>query len=203
MKKKLIKLGNITSEDFINDPKRLGITLSRYKFVGKMFEGFNSVLEVGAGDGFKSISLKNSFRSLTLTDINKNKKISFDKNYKLKNINFEINNFINKPLKKKFDGIFALDVLEHIEKKNEKKFILNLKKSLKEDGSLIIGMPSLQSQKYASRLAKKEHVNCKTKKQLQNFLKKYFKCVYMFSMNDEVLHTGFDDLSHYIIGLAN
>jgi len=203
MKKKLIKLGNITSEDFINDPKRLGITLSRYKFVGKMFEGFNSVLEVGAGDGFKSISLKNSFRTLKLTDINKNKKISFDKNYKLKNINFEINNFINKPLKKKFDGIFALDVLEHIEKKNEKKFILNLKKSLKEDGSLIIGMPSLQSQKYASRLAKKEHVNCKTKKQLQNFLKKYFKCVYMFSMNDEVLHTGFDDLSHYIIGLAN
>ena len=64
-------------------------------------------------------------------------------------------------------------------------------------------MPSSQSQKYASKLAKKEHVNCKTKKQLKIFLKKYFNCVYMFSMNDEVLHTGFDDMSHYIIGLAN
>ena len=59
---KVINLGNITSEDFINDPKRLGITLSRYKFVGKMLEGFNEVLEIGAGDGFKSLSLKNSFK---------------------------------------------------------------------------------------------------------------------------------------------
>ena len=85
-----------------------------------MFEGFNSVLEVGAGDGFKSISLKDSFRSLTLTDINKSKKMSFYRNYKFKNINFEINNFIKNPLKKKYDGIFALDVLEHIEKKMKK-----------------------------------------------------------------------------------
>ena len=91
----------------------------------------------------------------------------------------------------------------NILKKDEKTFILNLKKSLKPNGSLIIGMPSLQSQKYASKLAKKEHVNCKTKAQLRKFLKRYFKNVYMFSMNDEVLHTGFDELSHYIIGLSN
>jgi len=177
--------------------------LSRYKFVGKMFEGFDSVLEVGAGDGFKSLSLKDNFKSLTLTDIHNKKKFLFNKNYNFKNIKFEINNFVKKPLNKKFDGIFALDVLEHIEKKNEKNFIINLKKSLKKNGSLIIGMPSLQSQKYASKLAKKEHVNCKTKKQLRDFLKIHFKCVYMFSMNDEVLHTGFDDLSHYIFGLSN
>lgn len=215
MKKKLINLGNITSQDFINDPKRLGITLSRYKFVGKMFEGFNSVLEVGSGDGFKSLSLKNSFKSLTLSDIQPKKKILFDTNYKVnsfvfgsgtfnfKNIDFILHDFVKNSLKQKFDGIFGLDVLEHIKKKDEKKFILNLKKSLKPNGSLIIGMPSLQSQKYASKLAKKEHVNCKTKAELRKFLKKYFKNVYMFSMNDEVLHTGFDDLSHYIIGLAN
>ena len=64
-------------------------------------------------------------------------------------------------------------------------------------------MPSLQSQKYASKLAKKEHVNCKTKKELKIFLSKFFNNVYMFSMNDEVLHTGFDDLSHYILGVCN
>lgn len=203
MKNKSLKLGNITSKDFINDPKRLGITLSRYKFVGKMFEGFNSVLEIGAGDGFKSISLKNSFKFLTLTDININKKKIFEKNYKFKNIKYKINNFVDKPFSEKFDGIFALDVLEHIEKKNENKFIINLKKSLKKNGSVIIGMPSSESQKYASKLAKKEHVNCKTKKQLKDFLKNHFNCVYMFSMNDELLHTGFDGLSHYIIGVSN
>ena len=74
MKNKLINLGNITSQDFVNDPRRLGITLSRYKFVGKMFEGFESVLEVGSGDGFKSLSLKNSFKYLKLSDIQTKKK---------------------------------------------------------------------------------------------------------------------------------
>ena len=203
MKNKLLQLGNITTKDFIKDPKRLAITLSRYKFVGKMFDGFEKVLEVGAGDGFKSISLKNNFRNFTITDINVKKKLFFDKNYKFKNIKFKNHNFIKKPMNDKFDGIFALDVLEHIDKKNEKKFIINVKKSLKKNGSLIIGMPSLESQKYASTLAKKGHVNCKTKESLKKFLKKHFGCVYMFSMNDEVLHTGFDKLSHYIIGIAN
>lgn len=203
MKNKLINLGNITSQDFVSDPKRLGITLSRYKFVGKMFEGFESVLEVGAGDGFKSLSLKNSFKYLKLSDIQIKKKKLFDSNYKFKNIDYLVHNFVKSSVKQKFDGIFALDVLEHIKRKDEKNFILNLKKSLKPNGSLIIGMPSLQSQKYASKLAKKEHVNCKTKAELRKFLKSYFNNVYMFSMNDEVLHTGFDELSHYIIGLSN
>ena len=69
MKNKLLQLGNITTKDFIKDPKRLAITLSRYKFVGKMFDGFEKVLEVGAGDGFKSISIKNNFRNFTITDM--------------------------------------------------------------------------------------------------------------------------------------
>ena len=37
-----------------SDPARLVFTLSRYKFVAKMFDSFDSVLEVGAGDGFKA-----------------------------------------------------------------------------------------------------------------------------------------------------
>ena len=90
MKKKLINLGNITSQDFINDPKRLGITLSRYKFVGKMFEGFNSVLEVGSGDGFKSLSLKNSFKYLKLSDIQPKKKYYLILTTNLKTLNFYI-----------------------------------------------------------------------------------------------------------------
>ena len=35
-------------------------------------------------------------------------------------------------LKQKFDGIYSLDVLEHIEKKYEKKFIKNICDSLKK-----------------------------------------------------------------------
>ena len=47
-------MGSRTSMAYEDDPIRLVFTLSRYKFFAKMLEGFNSVLEVGPGDGFKS-----------------------------------------------------------------------------------------------------------------------------------------------------
>ena len=64
-------------------------------------------------------------------------------------------------------------------------------------------MPTIESQKYASKLSKIGHVNCKSKKDLKNLLMKFFNNVFMFSMNDEVLHTGYDKMSHYIFALAN
>jgi len=63
-------------------------------------------------------------------------------------------------------------------------------------------MPSLESQKYASKLSRIGHVNCKTKNELKNFLYRHFNNVYLFSMNDEVVHTGFDQMSHYIIAIS-
>ena len=168
-----------------------------------MFEDFDNVLEVGAGDGFKSHIVKQFCKKLTLTDIEKDNKSSFEKTNFNKDIKFKIHNFITKPTQEKYDGIYCLDVFEHINKSKEKNFLSNLKKSLKKNGTLIIGMPSIESQKYASKGSKLGHVNCKNKKELKKLLENYFHNVFMFSMNDEVLHTGFDQMSHYIIGLAS
>ena len=96
--KKNLYLGSITTADFIRDPKRLAITLSRYKFVGKMFEDFESILEIGAGDGFKSLSLKESFKKIVITDISKKQKLMFDKNYNFKNIKYKQHNFLSSDL---------------------------------------------------------------------------------------------------------
>ena len=41
------------SEAWINDPKHVLFTLSRYKFVSKLLEGYNKVLEVGLEMVFK------------------------------------------------------------------------------------------------------------------------------------------------------
>ena len=59
-------------------------------------------------------------------------------------------------------------------------------------------MPSLESQKFASTQSKIGHVNCKSGKDLKGFFSKYFSNVFLFSMNDEVLHTGFEQMSHYL-----
>ena len=47
-----VSLGSNTSTIFQNDPKLLLFTLSRYKFVSKMFSGFNKIVEIGCQEGF-------------------------------------------------------------------------------------------------------------------------------------------------------
>ena len=197
-----LTLGYRTGYAFLRDPKYFAITSSRYKFVGKMFENYNKVLEIGAGDGFKSLIVKSFCKELTLTDRFLEDKKAFEENYSFADVKYKQHNFIEKHLNTKYDGIYGLDILEHISKKQEAIFLKNITKSLNKHGTLIMGMPSIESQKYGSKFSKKFHINCKSKNELRISLKRFFYSVYMFSMNDEVLHTGFDQMSHYIIGLA-
>ena len=74
-----------------------------------------------------------------------------------------------------------------------------LSKKLKNSSIEIGAQNCHESQKYASAVNKKEHVNCKTGKALKKFCEKFFKSVFLFSMNDEIVHTGFSPMSQYII----
>ena len=78
----------------------------------------------------------------------------------------------------------------------------NIINSLSDGGVVILGMPSLESQKYASSASKDGHVNCKTGKDLKSLCEKYFHNVFLFSMNDEIVHTGFEKMAHYLLVLC-
>jgi hypothetical protein len=95
-----------------------------------------------------------------------------------------------------------LDVLEHINPKDEKDFINNICNSLEDGGVAIFGMPSLESQVFASKGSKEGHVNCQSGEELRSNLKQYFNQCFLFSMNDEVVHTGFSPMAHYLIALC-
>ncbi|SVC88588.1 uncharacterized protein METZ01_LOCUS341442, partial [marine metagenome] len=101
-----------------------------------------------------------------------------------------------------YDALYSLDVMEHIRIEKEATFLANICRSLRDHGVAIIGMPSIESQTYASPESKQGHVNCKTGDQLRYSLNKYFNNVFMFSMNDEIVHTGFFPMAHYLIGLC-
>ena len=101
-----------------------------------------------------------------------------------------------------FDGAYLLDVLEHIEIDHEPAFFSNLCKCLKPSAKVVIGMPSIESQVYASEGSKAGHVNCKTKENLVSSLDPYFSSVTCFSMNDEVVHTGFNRLANYLLAVC-
>lgn len=194
------KLGLMGNQVWNDDPKRFVFSLARYKFVSKILQDYNHVLEVGCGDGFNSRVVKQAVNKLTCIDFDpifiNNAKENINKKWK---INFFKHDILKDKLKIKYDAIYSLDVLEHIHKKNEQKFLKNTITNLKKEGVYIVGMPSIESQKFASPTSKKGHVNCKTGESLKSLLKKYFKNVFLFSMNDEVVHTGFSKMAHYII----
>jgi hypothetical protein len=78
----------------------------------------------------------------------------------------------------------------------------NLIMSLNDDAVVIMGMPSLESQQFASEASKKGHVNCKSGSEFKLTFQKYFRNVFIFSMNDEVVHTGYFGMAHYLIGMG-
>ncbi len=185
------------------DPKRLSFVLSRYKFVGRMMENLPSVLEIGCGDGFYSRIVRQFVTSLDLSD--------FDPIYveeaKLQLVDeFSahcfVHDFVQKVTIKKYDGIYGLDVFEHILPLNEDSFLSNIVESLKDDGVLILGMPSIESQKYASDGSRAGHVNCKSGEEFKQLMKQYFANVFVFSMNDEVVHTGFYGMAQYLFAVC-
>jgi hypothetical protein len=51
-------------------------------------------------------------------------------------------------------------------------------------------------------MSKEGHVNCKTMPDLKATMQRFFHNVYMFSMNDEVVHTGYHKMAHYLFALC-
>ena len=201
--KGLEEIGLMNSAVWHEDPKRLIFTLSRYKFVAKMLSGKNRVAEIGCGDGFGARVVKQEVEQLIITDydpyfIKRFEDIS-SKKWPISAIE---HNILENPLAQKFDAVYSLDVLEHISVNHEDAFIRNIIHSLGDNGVVILGMPSIESQAYASPASKDGHINCKTGKDLKLLLEKYFYNVFSFSMNDEIVHTGFEKMAHYLLVLC-
>lgn len=202
----LIQLGPMSSFTWNSDPTRLLFVLSRYKFAARLLEGAAKVLEIGCGDGFASRIVRQHVEQLLLTDVDP---LMVQHALKTSGEPFPVtglsHNFCSGPMPESvgpFDGAYMLDVLEHIQTSDEPKFFANVCRSLTDSAKLVVGMPSLESQQYASEGSKLGHINCKSKEGLAESLEKYFKTVTCFSMNDEVVHTGFGPMSHYLFALC-
>lgn len=197
------RMGLRSSQSWHDDPKHLLFRLARYKFVAKMLSGAESVLEIGCGDAFGTRLVQQEVKKLSATDFDP----VFIEDVRARMVGrwqFEVfvHDLLDGPIKGGYDGIYALDVLEHIQPSNEIKFLTNAFAPLTPHGTAIIGMPSSESQVYASPTSKAGHVNCKTMPDLKGLMSQFFHNVFAFSMNDEVVHTGYHKMAHYIFAVG-
>jgi SAM-dependent methyltransferase len=197
------QLGMMVNESWNEDPRRTVFTLARYKFVSKMLSGRESVLEVGCADAFGTRIVQQSVGHVTAVDFDP----IFIADVKARSnphwpMDALVHDVLSAPVPGKFDAAYALDVLEHIKPEVEDKFLRNVLASLRPEGVCIFGMPSLESQSYASPQSKAGHVNCKSGDDFKAFMQKYFHTVFVFSMNDEVVHTGYFPMAHYLLAIG-
>lgn len=200
-------LGPWTSESMLNDPKHLAFVLSRYKFIAKMLEGRKKVLEVGCGDAFGVPIVAQAVDSLYALDweerfIADNAKRLVDIN----NIRF-LSHDINQGAideKIKVSAIYSVDFWEHLEPSKEDTVMHNMITAYedRESAVMIIGTPNLSASKYASPQSAALHINLKSHATLKALLEKYFFNVFMFGMNDEVVHTGYAPMCQYLWGIG-
>ena len=198
------QMGPYNIRGLLEDPKRFGFLISRHKFVSKMLDGCQSVLEIGCQEGLGTLCVSKTVKQITAIDFYKPHIEAAQKGMQpvIPNATFQGHDMIQGPFEGTFDGAFALDVFEHIDPTQADRFISNIVSSLSEHATLILGIPSLESQQYASKAAAAGHINCMSGLPFKAFCQKYFHTVFLFGMNDEVLHTGFAPMCQYLFAVC-
>ena len=196
------RLGLMSGYVWATDPKHLLFTLARYKFVAKMLAGRWAILEVGCADAFGTRLVAQGNSDVVGIDCDPEMVESARATVGAWPIEIHKHNILDRRFRympdRDFDAAYAIDVLEHISFDQEDQFLANMAASVIDSGQVIIGMPSLESQAHASEASREGHVNCKTLEGLRATCARHFTTVLMFGMNDEMVHTGYGPLCHYL-----
>lgn len=203
-------LGQYNSHHIQNDLKHFMISMSRYKFVAKMIKYKKScnVLEIGCGEGLggRMFVQEADIKTYMGVDIDESA-IDWARDNMMRTdlpLEYMVGDVFDERLlvNRRYDVAFSLDVIEHIERVSEELFIKSICEKLNEDGCCVIGTPNITMSEYASETSKIVHINLYTHKRLYELLDKFFENVFMFSMNDEVISTGFEPMACYIFAVG-
>ena len=193
------RFGLMSGYVWATDPKRVLFTLARYKFVAKLLAGRGRVLEIGCADAFGTRLVAQAVTDGVVgIDCDLEMLDSAAATVGAWPIRLWAHDLLAAPMPVVFDAAYAIDVLEHIHPEDEDRFLTNAIASVSPTGLVILGTPSLESQAYASEASREGHVNCKTLEGLREACARHFHQVLMFGMNDEMVHTGFGPLCHYL-----
>lgn len=196
-----VSLGPYLSYQFANTPRRVLYSMSYYKFASKMIGPGKRVLDIGCGEGLGTWLLAMECGRAKGIDTDPDLIKVGKKNWADPKISFECCDFLTTKQEKQ-DAIVGFDIIEHIMPANSSKFFEKIRDSLIPDGMVVIGTPNSTSEQYASEITKAGHVNLYSGERIEQEMGRYFSHVFIFGANDEVVHTGFLPMAHYLIAVA-
>ncbi|MEW6237343.1 MAG: class I SAM-dependent methyltransferase [Candidatus Omnitrophota bacterium] len=184
------------------DMLRFLIRLARYKFVARLIKKSDCLLEIGSGSGLGCIFLSQHCTEATgvelkCTEIEEARSINRRSNCKfIQGDLFELN------LPEKFDVVIALDVIEHLTVEQGNRLIAAMASRCKPHGMIVIGSPSIYSYPYQSPLSQASHVHCYEQEELMTLIDQYYHRTIAFTMNDELVHTGYSKMAWYYFAIG-
>lgn len=176
---------------------QLLIRLARYKFAARMIKKTDHVLEIGSGSGLGSIFLSQCCKTVTGIDVKSTEVEEARSINKRDNVTFIVGDLFNEDDSKKYDVVVALDVIEHMPAEKGRSFVNKISNILNAGGMMVIGSPSCYSYEFQSPLSKASHIKCYDQPELFELVDNYFGRTIAFSMNDEMVHTGFYKMAWY------
>lgn len=205
-KEDCVSLGPHTSYQWNNSRRHLLFSSARYKFamkmIGSIYEpGKKTILDLGCSDGFGTYYVAEYSKFVLGVDFDEEAIGYANKNYQRSNIQFKLENFLDKKYGN-FNGIVSFDVIEHIYPEHIEKYMQTVKMNLCWGGVFIVGTPSLEAQQYSQEKVTGAHVNVYKGEDFYKMLKQHFYNVFLFTQNDEIIHTGHLRMANYLIAVC-
>lgn len=197
-----VTLGPYFAFQLRHTPRHILFSLSYHKFAAKMIGKNKRVLDIGCSEGLGTVLLGEFASRVLGIDIDKPAIEEAKKTFSSPKFEFRLADMLTMDTAEIFDAAVSFDVIEHIYPDNAKLFIDRIAASLTRQGIAIIGTPNKTSEQFATERTKSGHVNVYTADRLEAELLERFENVFMFSVHDEVIHTGFSPMAHYLLALA-
>jgi 2-polyprenyl-3-methyl-5-hydroxy-6-metoxy-1,4-benzoquinol methylase len=198
---KRIALGRYLAYWFERTPRRALYYSSYYKFAAKMIGSNKRVLDVGCSEGLGTWLLAAECGFARGIDADEDAIAVAKDNWPQQKVEFLCADFLEAQ-PSQWDGVVSFDVIEHILPENASRFLGLIAANLTPHGIAVVGTPNLTGQVYASEISKAGHINVYSAERLETEMQRFFGHVFMFGANDEVVHTGYPPMAHYLIALA-
>lgn len=197
-----VELGQHVAYWLRKTPRRALHSTSYYKFASKMLGRGRRVLDIGCGEGLGTWLLAVECGRALGVDFDADAIEVAKKNWQDARIAFQCADALSLAGQERFEGVVHFDVIEHIAPEHADDFLVKTADLLGPEGVYVVGTPNITSRQYASAVTNAGHVNLYSGERLEESLRKVFRFVFMFGANDEVVHTGFLPMAHYLLGVG-